>query len=243
VASWSTAIAPVLVTGRGVRPEDINPAACAAAGIPIVHRRSGGGPVLWDAGLLSLDVVLPPGHPLADRDVTRAYAWLGTAVATALTHLGIPATAIPLAEARIAQARSDPTSRLAVRACFGGISPFEVVAPDLRKLVGLAQVRRARGTVFQCGIPLGFDAPLLAALLARDAVELPLLADALGQRVVALGDLSPGLTASQIIAAVEQALTAAHGIRFDVDDLRDDERAAQAALTTTLLGGPAPRTG
>ena len=130
----------MLVIGRGVRPGEINLAACRAAGLAVLARRSGGGPVLWDAGLLALDVVLPPGHPLAERDVTRAYAWLGTAVARALAGLGVPAAAIPLAEARAAQARTDPASRLAARSCFGGISPFEVVDPAGRKLVGLAQV-------------------------------------------------------------------------------------------------------
>lgn len=244
VASWSTTTAPVLVVGRGVRPEEIDAAACARLGIPIVHRRSGGGPVLWDAGLLSLDVVLPPGHPLADRDVTRAYAWLGTAVATALAGLGVPASAIPLADARSTQRRTDPTSLLAARACFGGMSPFEVVTPDQRKLVGLAQVRRAGGTIFQCGIALAFDAARLAALLAHDAADRTALAAALRQRVAALREWAPALTIPAVVDAVEQALAAAHGIEFRADDLREDERAAQRGLATTLVAGATrPATG
>jgi len=224
----------VLVVGRGVRPEEINAPACAAQGVPIVHRRSGGGPVLWDAGLLSVDVVLPPGHLLADRDVTRAYAWLGSAVATALGGLGIPASAIPLADARAAQARTDPTSRLAARACFGGISPFEVVTPEERKLVGLAQARRAQGTLFQCGIALEFDADRLAALLAHDAADRNALAAALRARVAAIDEYAPALAAAEVIGAVEAQLAAAHGIGFAPDALRPDELAAQAELAATL---------
>ncbi len=229
----------MLVVGRGVSDNAINAAACRAAGIGIVPRGSGGGPVLWDAGLVALDVVLPPGHALADRDVTRAYGWLGTAVATALTRLGVPAAAIPLADARQAQARTDQTSRLAARACFGGISPFEVVAPDGRKLAGLAQVRRARGTIFQCGIALGFDADGLAAALARDAADQAALAAALAALVAAVGDAVPGLTAAAVIAAVEAVLTESEGITLQAAELRPDEVAAEGELAARLGSGMA----
>ena len=94
VTSWSTVTRPCLVLGRTGRPAGVNAAHAAAAGIEVVERRSGGQPVLWDAGLLSLDVVLPPGHALAGRDVTLAYRWLGDALANGLpkgaVHLNFP---------------------------------------------------------------------------------------------------------------------------------------------------------
>jgi len=237
VASWSTVDRPVLVVGRGVRPEEINVAACRAAGLPVLHRRSGGGPVLWDTGLVALDVVLPPGHPLADRDVTRAYAWLGTAVAAALTGLGVTGTAIPLADARTAQARTDQTSRLAARACFGGISPFEVVDRDGRKLAGLAQVRRTQGTIFQCGIALAFDAAGLAVVLGHDDAEVAALVTALEARVTSVRAARAALTADEVVAAVEAALVATLGITLVPARLRPDELAAQARLATTVIAG------
>ncbi len=208
VASWSAVTTPVLVVGRGVRPEAINTAACTAAGIDIVHRRSGGGPVLWDAGLLALDVVLPADHPLADRDVTRAYAWIGTAIAHALRALEVPATAISLADARVAQARTDAVSLLAARACFGAISPFEVIAPDGRKCVGLSQVRRRQGALFQCGIALECDTRGLAVCLSPDPADTDRLADALAARACGVHEYQPSLTHAEVIASVEQALAA-----------------------------------
>lgn len=237
MASWSTTTAPVVVVGRGVPAGAINTAACRSAGLAVIPRRSGGGPVLWDAGLLALDVVLPPGHRLADRDVTRAYAWLGTALAGALTRLGVPATAIPLADARGAQARTDETSRLAARACFGGISPFEVVAPDGRKLVGLAQVRRSAGTIFQAGIALGFDADGLAAVLAHGPDDQTALAAALRARVTAARADVPALTADEVIAAVEDVLTETAGITFAADGVRADEADAERRLAAGLVTG------
>jgi lipoate-protein ligase A len=237
VISWSAVAAPVLVAGRGVRPAEINDAACRAAGIAVLHRRSGGGPVLWDAGLVSCDVVLPPGHPLADRDVTRAYAWLGEAVAAALGGLGVPATAIPLAAARAAQARSDPTSRTAARACFGGVSPFEVLDAEGRKLVGLAQARRAAGTIFQCGIALSFDARGLAAALGRDAADSAALAAALEARVASVRAYVPGLGATEVIAGVEAELVGRLGVGLAPGTLRPDELAAQAALAASVVAG------
>jgi lipoate-protein ligase A len=234
IISWSTVTAPVLVVGRGVRPGDIDAAWCAHNGIPVLQRRSGGGPVLWDRDLLGLDVVVPPGHPLAEHDVTRAYAWLGAAVASGLTALGAPVASVPLAEARRLQARQDPVSRAAVRACFGGVSPFEVLAPDLRKCVGLAQARRAAGTLFQCGIALGFDADALAHALGRDDAAIAMLRRALGERVVGLTDLVPGVTAAAVVGAVEDALTRAVGVALTPDDMRPDERGAQSRLAATL---------
>jgi len=235
VASWSTVAEPVLVIGRGVRPGEVNLASCRAAGLAVLARRSGGGPVLWDAGLLALDVVLPPGHPLAERDVTRAYAWLGTAIARALAGLGVPATAIPLAEARAAQARADPASRLAARSCFGGITPFEVVDPAGRKLVGLAQCRRAAGTIFQGGIALEFDAPGLGTALGRDAADAAALSTALDARVVTVHAYRPELTARQVVVAVEAELVGALGIALEPASPRPDELDAQARWSAALI--------
>ena len=55
----------------------------------------------------------------------------------------------------------------AADACFGGLSPFEVLAGG-RKVVGLSQARRRPGTLLQAGIPLTLDAARLARLMARD---------------------------------------------------------------------------
>ena len=86
--SWSTVGSPGLVLGRLAVDPVLDRAAIDAEGVAVVRRSSGGGPVLWDPDLVSLDVVLPRGHPLAVDDVVAAYRWLGEAIADALRALG-----------------------------------------------------------------------------------------------------------------------------------------------------------
>jgi len=205
--SWSRVSAPVLVVGRGAAANVINAAQCTAHNVPVVHRGSGGGPVLWDADLVSLDVVLPADHPLVGHDVTAAYAWIGGAVADALTRLGAPVRSLVLDATRALQRDPDPVRALASRACFGGISPFEVVGADGRKCVGLAQVRRAQGTLFQCGILLGANTGLLATLLGSDDQETAALAAAFDTTMCGLDAWGSTLQPDAVIAAVEQAVT------------------------------------
>lgn len=214
VASWSRVHTTALVLGRAASDPPLHHGLLTDRGIPVLHRRSGGGPVLWDPDLLSLDVVVPPGHRLAQRDVTLSYRWLGDAVAEALRGLGLPARAVPVAEARAAAAERDAAARRAARTCFGGISPWEVVDGDGRKVAGLSQVRRRTGTLFQCGMPLTLDAALLAAVLEPDAHERDALAEALAARATGLRTHRPGLRHEQVVHAVEGALAAREAVRM-----------------------------
>lgn len=214
VASWSYVDRTVLVLGRAARDPVLNPAAAERLGVEVVRRRSGGGPVLWDAELVSFDVVLPPGHPLAHRDLAMAYRWIGEAVAEGVATLGVPVRVVGVDEAHAAQRRTDATSVRAARACFGGLSPFEVVGPDDRKVVGLSQVRRRTGALFQCGVPLSFDAPLLAELLEPDPAERAALRDALDGAATGLRSWLPGVRREDVVRAVEAALQRREGIRL-----------------------------
>jgi len=229
VASWSCVTLTALVLGRAAADPVLHRAALARRGITVLRRRSGGGPVLWDPDLVSLDVVVPAGHRLAGRDVTLSYRWLGAVVAEALTGLGVPARVVPLDEARAGAARGDGPAQRAARACFGGLSPFEVLGPDGRKVVGLSQVRRRTGALFQCGIALAFDAPLLAEVLEPDDHDRALLAEALEARAAGLRAFAPGLLARDVVRAVDEALAAREGVRLRPSPLRPAEDLDPAA--------------
>jgi lipoate-protein ligase A len=196
--AWSLVDASSLVLGRGskVATDD---AACAAAGVTIVRRASGGGPVLWDEGLIGLDIVIPKGHSWHTDDVVGSYQRFGELTAAALHAVGIAAEPLPPDRARAA----DDTA-LAPLACFAGRSPWEVVAEG-HKVVGLSQVRRRQGVLVQAGIALWLDGNALAALLRLTPPEAAAVGAALGpgtsQRV--------GASPDQIIAAVECAIEAA----------------------------------
>lgn len=199
IASWSTVSEACLVLGRSGEDTAALEDAAGARGLPVLRRSSGGGPVLWDPGLLALDVVLPPGHPLNGDDVVEAYRWIGEVLAGGLRALGAPG--VELVEVPRARAAAP---RPADVACFGGLSPYEVLAGG-RKVVGLSQTRRRNGTLLQAGILLDLDAPLLAELLGAGE---PLAAD-LAAAAAGLREWLPDATPDGVADAVDPLLVAA----------------------------------
>ncbi len=72
-----------VVLGRGQRPErEVNVSACAAAGVPVLRRASGGGTVYHDLGNLNITMAVPGWAPGLAGD-------LATLVAGALRRLGL----------------------------------------------------------------------------------------------------------------------------------------------------------
>ena len=221
---WYWAVEPTLILGVFQPPEVINEAAAAARGVPLVRRRSGGTGVLAGPPLLSLDIALPTGHRLALPDVTESYHWLGRAWLTTIEALGVrDARLVPIAEVRAAIHR--PLRRLPdgpitdadlVRlACFGSLSPYEV-AIGPRKLVGFSQVRRRGGLLLQVGLPLTWEADLLAVLLAARPDDRPRLARLLREHAVGLDELLPAVPAPhEIMAVFERVLADDWGVRLE----------------------------
>ena len=188
-----------LVLGRGSKAS-ADAVACDAAGVSVVRRASGGGPVLWGPDLLALDVIIPKGHPRYSDDVARSYRWLGEALARTITGVGVPARALAPNEAR------DAAGPMGALACFASLSPWEVVV-DERKVVGLSQVRRRTGTLLQVGILLDIDGARLAGLLQLDVAARTALTDTLAQRATGLGD-HVDVDLSELITALTAEITA-----------------------------------
>lgn len=197
-AIWWSVATDAVVLGRGSRVA-ADEVACHAAGVAVVRRGSGGGPVLWGPDLLALDVLLPSPHPLHTADVAASYRWLGEALAAALVSLGVPATAVP---PDVARRRNERTA--AERACFAGYSPWEVLVGD-RKVVGLSQVRRRGGALLQAGILLRHQPERLPALLALDSADRAALVSSLAANAVGLDTLTEATTA-EVMTAVERAV-------------------------------------
>ncbi|MBW4047093.1 MAG: ligase [Proteobacteria bacterium] len=119
--------------------------------LPVMVRCSGGGAVLVGPWMLSMSVALPVEHPLVSDGVVASYAWLGRGIAQALEGLGVRAQVLS-PEQLHARRAGQPVPTLDW-ACFGGVSPWEVLAHE-RKLVGLAQIRRRNGVLLTAGILL-----------------------------------------------------------------------------------------
>jgi lipoate-protein ligase A len=157
---------PALVLGSTQDPASADADACAAAGVEVVRRRSGGGAVLLDpGGVLWVDLVLPRGDPLWDDDVGRAGGWVGRSWAAAIRAVEPGGADLPVVHGG-AMVRT-PWSGLV---CFAGLAPGEVVRRD-RKVVGVSQRRTRAGARFQCACALAWDPARLAALLVLPAAE------------------------------------------------------------------------
>src|SRR4051794_13957499 len=68
---WPT---PAVVLGAGCRlAEDVDEAACARDGVPVLRRSSGGGTVLLGAGCLCYSLVLSYARDAALREIRPSY--------------------------------------------------------------------------------------------------------------------------------------------------------------------------
>jgi lipoate-protein ligase A len=225
VLRWYIPSEPALVLGNGQAPGIVDVAACQERGLRVFRRTSGGTAVVADDGLLSLDVALPAAHPLNTSDVVRAYEWMGALWERALHALGVvKARALPVEEVRAIPplAKDDPL-RLA---CYGTLSPWEVVVGK-RKLVGLCQVRRKAGALYQVGVYVRFDPKALGALLDLNNNRRKVLGTRLHNAAVGL-DVAGGraFTHDEVIAAVEAALSEGYGARLAPSTWRQSEREA-----------------
>lgn len=197
-ATWWRVEHSALVLSRGTRVQ-ADAQACRAAGIEVVRRGSGGGPVLWTPGLVALDVAIPRAHVLWSPDVVASYRWLGELIAESVRSLGVrDVVAVPPS---VARSMNDP--ELAALACYAGVSPWEVMV-DGRKLVGLSQVRRAAGVLLQVGV-LGHTEGDIADLLDLAPTERTRLRATLAARTVGLSEL--GVAADTFVTLTARALT------------------------------------
>ncbi len=191
---WSLANPPGLVLGFSQKQDVLNQAELTRQTLPLYHRRAGGTAVLVGPHLLSLDVILPGNHPLVLLDIVESYRWFGEAWVAALLQLGIRTRIVLPAEARAQQAlRKQPETQtyetLMNRACYGTLSPYEVVAGQ-RKVVGLDMIRRRAGSLLQAGVLLHWDTTTLARLLGHTGEEQALLRQGLQERAVGLDILA-----------------------------------------------------
>ncbi len=209
IAAWRYR-APAVVLGCSQRPDAAMSAAARAAGVALVERRSGGGAVLAGPWLLGVSVVLPRDHPLVVPSITESYRWFGEAHAAALRRAGIECQAVPVATA-LAVARwwrSPPAGTTARWACFGALSPWEVMTAGGRKLVGLAQVRRRTGALLVSGTLLAApDWPVLCRVVDASASAAAQLGERASSCEAELGrPVHPDRMARLIVDALQRAL-------------------------------------
>lgn len=184
---------PALVLGSTQSDDDADAAACAAMGVDVVRRRSGGGAVLLLPGQsVWVDLTIPRDDPLWDDDVGRASRWVGDTWASAAADLGCERPRV--------HTGAVVETRWSRRICFAGLGPGEVVAGG-RKLVGVSQRRTRAGARFQCAVHRRWDPVGILGLLALGE----------GERAQALLDLDGAaigldVAGEDVVAALERHL-------------------------------------
>jgi len=169
----------------------------------LLARESGGGAVLTGPWLLGVSVVLPNGHPWLGEGLLESYRHLGQLHAAALAELGIAAQSVP--PPTVADA-NDRLGRTADWACFGSLSPWELVDAQGRKLVGLAQRRRHTGVLLAAGTLIAPPNWQMLCSAMGQAHDAPLLR----RRTVSCEALAGRPVAAQPLAsALQQALAQA----------------------------------
>lgn len=164
--------------------------------VDLVDRESGGGAVLTGPWLVSASVVLPHGHSWVRDGLLESYRRLGQLHVAALKEFGVPARALPPQ----GLPRTHGTSRdnAVDWACFGGLSPWELVSTGGRKLVGLAQRKRQTGVLLVAGTLVGaVDWSLLCDVMGHPQDE-----SALRRRTVSATELIGSKIEADVFAAV-----------------------------------------
>lgn len=146
---------PAIVLGSAQRAD--HQRLLAAPGGPpmeVLLRDSGGG-VLIGPWMISLSLALPLGHPWLARGLVDSYRPLGQLCAAAMKEQGMSAQALAPQDIPTFQAMFESRGLPALDwACFGKLSPWEVVDVQGRKIVGLAQRRRQTGVLMVAGLLL-----------------------------------------------------------------------------------------
>jgi lipoate-protein ligase A len=178
---WNRLTEPALVLGSTQRAESVvDEAECAAAGIDVVRRRSGGGAVLLIPDeVVWFDVIIPTGAVagLGD-DVHAPMLWLGERLGQFLAPQIDGETTV-----KGPGMVSTPWSTLI---CFDGFGPGEVLV-DGRKLVGISQRRTRAGSRLQCCWYRSYDPARLVGLL--DTAGRPAVTDLAPVATLDTGDV------------------------------------------------------
>lgn len=157
--------------------------------------------------MVSTSVILPHGHPLLGDSLVACYRWLGQLHAAALAEFGVPALALPAQAVPAANAMLD--ARTVNWACFGGLSPWEVVDAGYRKLVGLAQRRRQAGVLLVAGTLLGAtDWRLLCNAVGYPQDEVVLRRRTVSCEELAGRTIEPEAFASALVRLIGSSLAA-----------------------------------
>lgn len=195
-------VAKAIVLGSRQTEAELDLDECAAAGIEIVRRRSGGGLVyLLPGNHIWLDVVIPKTDTLWRNDVGQASWWLGDAWLAAIESLGVIGAHV--------HREQMTTGEFGDLVCFAGVGPGEVMFRGATgreaKVVGISQRRTQEFARFQCTLYLQWGTVVaddLGRMLNKTHIARPGLGSAIEQRVMPLNQMSATVTKNDVVTAM-----------------------------------------
>lgn len=200
-----TYLSPAIVLGCSQRGlcDAVAQRLCGRA--ELVVRESGGGAVLAGPWLVGVSVVLPLTHPWACDGVMGSYQRLGQLHVNVLNGFGVVARAMPPAELRSVCAAS-PLGAVDW-ACFGSLSPWELVNNRGRKLVGMAQRKKQSGVLLVAGTLLSeVDWRLLCEAMGKPHDESTLRGCTVSAQDMGEQQIGPQRYASALEHAIQHAI-------------------------------------
>lgn len=203
-------VGPAIVLGSRQTEVELDLDACAAAGIEIVRRRSGGGLVyLVPGNHIWLDVVIPKADTLWIEDVGRASWWLGDAWLAAIESLGVNGAHV--------HREHMTTGEFGDLVCFAGVGPGEVMfrgaKGEVAKVVGISQRRTQEFARFQCTLYMQWstvEAEDLGRMLNTTNMARPRLGTAIEQCVMPMSQMLTTVTRSDVVTAMLTQLALLH---------------------------------
>lgn len=220
---------PCLSLGYFQPLADVDRAACAAAGVTLVRRPTGGRAVLHDADELTYAVVGPLDSPPFDGGVIETYYRIATALATGLAELGLD----------VQTAGPHPAVRRSGPACFGAAGAHEITVSG-KKLVGSAQTRRGRALLQHGAIALVGDPGRVADLLHLAPAQRPVLRARLSARSTTLAAaLGRRPERAEVAQAITRGFARILGVEFVIGELTAAEIALVERLRAERYAHPA----
>lgn len=220
---WSPACLSLGIAQRLAR--DVDQAACAALGIDIVRRQTGGRAILHDQEV-TYSLVTGADDPLVRaRSITQSYQAISAALCAGLVELGV----VPELAPRPASSSAKSA------ACFDLPSDYEITLRG-RKLVGSAQARK-HGVVLQHGsLLLHADTDAWAKVLRLPET---LTGAALAQRLIALDEALGFLpTFETVVAALVRGFEHIWQIVLEPGELSPAEVARASQLVGERYANP-----
>ncbi len=203
---WSP---PALSIGRFQAITEIDLNACAAHGIDIVRRPTGGKSILHLEDF-TYSIILPPGFALPN-DVVESYAFICGGILAALDRLGL----------KSAIQSGDPARYSRIEgACFSVSTQADLEYLG-RKICGSAQLRRHRAVLQHGSILLGNHSELLFNLLRfkderykRGALE------DYRNRCITIGETGFNYTWDDVACSFKEGFSEFFGVTIEEDSLR-----------------------